>query len=156
MQHIWIFQLATSPSTTIKAMLLPQLDAFMETWKAHGAPVPGHARLLHDRFVVVQAEPGHASGCSIDSMTKGVTEILAQHGLEALGADRIFFREQDGSIAHIDFKEAKAALLSGRMNAQTTVFDSTLGNAHQLEQWEVPLEKTWLKRFLPAAAEAKS
>ena len=101
MRHVWIFQLASAPTESQKASILPQLEAFVAIWKAHGAPVPGEVSLRHERFVVVQAEPGHASGCSIDSMNKGVHEILTAAGIEILGPERVFFREIDGSIASI-------------------------------------------------------
>jgi hypothetical protein len=152
MRHVWIFQMAAAPSAAQKASIIPQLEAFVAVWKAHGAPVPGEVSLRHEHFVIVQAEPGHASGCSIDSMNKGVNDILAQAGIEVLGPERVFFREADGGIGHIDFKEAKAAILSGRLNAGSTVFDSTLGNTNDLSRLETTLDKTWLGRFLPQKA----
>jgi hypothetical protein len=85
MQHIWIFQLAAAPSSTVQASIMQALDGFLAVWKAHGSPVPGKAEMRHDRFIVVMAEPGHASGCSIDAMTKGVNEILQNHQQEVLG-----------------------------------------------------------------------
>jgi hypothetical protein len=152
MQHLWIFQLATAPSAEAKILILNQLEAFVAVWKAHGAPVPGSVSLRHDRFVVVMAEPGHASGCSIDSMTKGVTEILTQHDIAVLGPERVFFKEADGSIADIDFKEVKAAILAGRLSADSIVFDSTMGQTNELDRWEVQLQTTWMGRFLPQRA----
>lgn len=152
MQHIWIFQLATAPSAAAKSSILDELSSFVAVWKAHGAPVPGAVELRHDRFVIVQATPGHASGCSIDSMTKGVTDILRQHGLQVLGAERVLFRDADGSIADMDFKDARAHVASGRIHADTIVFDSTMGQSNDLNLWEVPMHKTWLGRFLPQRA----
>lgn len=152
MRHVWIFQLGSEPSAAVTAQLLADLNAFVAVWKAHGTPVPGSVDIRHGRFVIIQAEPGHASGCSIDSMTKGVTEILQKAGLEVLGPERVFFKDAAGAVAHIDFKEAKAALLDGRMNAETTVFDSTLGNSNELSRWEVPSHQTWLARFIPLKA----
>jgi hypothetical protein len=152
MRHVWIFQLGTAPAQAARAQLLQELDAFIAVWKAHGSPVPGTAELRHDRFIIVQAEPDHASGCSIDSMTKGVNEILAKHGLEVLGADRILYRAADGSIQNMDFKDAKAAIAAGTLKPDTIIFDSTLGNSSDLSRWEVPLEKTWMVRFLTQRA----
>jgi hypothetical protein len=154
MQHVWIFQLATALTDSVKSSLLKELNAFVAVWKAHGTPVPGMVEVRHDRFVIVQAEPGHASGCSIDSMNKGVNEILANHGVVVLGPENVFFREKDGFIASIDFKEAKAAILQGRLNADSTIFDSTMSNKNDLNFWEVSLESTWLKRLLPQPAKA--
>lgn len=149
MQHVWIFQLALAPSDATKAAILHELDAFMAVWKAHGSPVPGKAEIKHDRFVVVVAEPGHASGCSIDSMTKGVNDILSKQGIAVLGPENVFFRENDGNLAHVDFKEIRGAVQSGRLHADTIVFDSTMGQSNDLTRWEVPLHTTWMARFVP-------
>lgn len=152
MQNVWIFQLASAPTAESKHKMLEELDGFMAVWKAHGAPVPGEAKLHYDRFVVVHATPGHASGCSIDAMNKGVSDILGNYGLTVLGADQIFFKQDDGSIDYVDFRDAKSSILAGKLNANTIIFDSSLGQASDLSKWEQPLSQTWLGRFLPQSA----
>jgi hypothetical protein len=152
MRHIWIFQLAAEPDTITEARIQSRLDGLIDSWKAHGTPVPGQSEIRYSRFVIVQAEPGHASGCSIDSMQRGVTDILHALGHTAVGHDQVFYRAADGSIASIDFREARAAVADGRLHAGTIVFDATLGQSSDLDRWEVPLEQTWLARFLPQRA----
>lgn len=152
MRHVWIFQLATSPDSGQSATLTSGLDHLMQTWKAHGSPVPGTYQIRYDRFLIVQAEPGHASGCSIDSMNRSVAELLSNAQLQVLGADRVLYRGADGGIQDIDFKEVRAAIQDGRLHADTTVFDSTLSNSNDLSKWEVPLSQTWMARFLPVKA----
>jgi hypothetical protein len=149
MQNVWIFQLDSALPETTKAVLLPQLQRFVADWKSHGAPVPGDVSMAHDRFVIVRADPGHASGCSIDSMTKGISEILASHGRHVMGPEFVLFRDGNGGISHLDFREVRDALLSGRLHAHTMVFDSSLGNSNDLSRWEQPLHQTWMGRFLP-------
>lgn len=152
MRHIWIFQLASTPDSGQSAILTSGLDHLMQTWKAHGSPVPGTYQVKYDRFLIVQAEPGHASGCSIDSMNRSVSEILTNANISVLGAERVLFRAHDGSISDIDFKEVKAAIQDGRLNAESIVFDGTLANSNDLAKWEVPLSQTWMARFLTVRA----
>ena len=152
MQHVWIFQLAQAPSETAKSAILKDLDAFMVSWKAHGSPVPGVAELRYDRFVIVVAEPGHASGCSIDAMTKGVGQILSNQGIEVLGPEYVMYKDASGNISKMDFKAVRAAVLDGTLSAQSIVFDSTMGQSNDLARWELPLEQTWMGRFLPQKA----
>ena len=106
------------------------------------------ASFPHDHFLVVQAVPGTTSGCSIDAMTKGVEGILSRTSVDVLGPDQVFFREKDGTIAHLDFRNIKAAVLSGRLTADSTVFDASMGQGSDLRKWEVPLSATWMSRFL--------
>jgi hypothetical protein len=148
MRNIWIFQMAESPSQAVQFQILAELQAFMAQWKAHGTPVPGEAAIHYDRFVVVRATPGHASGCSIDAMQKGVTDILAAHQIQVLGPESIFYKDKDGGISFFDFREAKATVSSGRLDADTIIFDSTLGQTNDISRWEQPLGKTWMGKFL--------
>jgi hypothetical protein len=148
MQHIWIFQLSRALTPQEKGMISQEMDRFLAQWKSHGAPVPGEASFPHDHFLIVQAVPGTTSGCSIDAMTKGVEGILSRTSVEVLGPDQVFFREKDGAIAHLDFRNIKAAVLAGRLTADSTVFDASMGQGSDLRKWEVPLSATWMSRFL--------
>jgi hypothetical protein len=148
MQHIWIFQLSRALTPQEKGAISQEVDRFLTQWKSHGAPVPGTASFPHDHFLIVQAVPGTTSGCSIDAMTKGVEGILSRTSVDILGPDRVFFRDKDGKIAHLDFRDIKPAVVSGRLKADSTVFDASLGQASDLRKWEVPLSSTWMSRFL--------
>lgn len=152
MQHTWIFQLSRSLSEAEKARLTQDLDRFLAQWKSHGAPVPGTAEMPYNHFIIVQAVPGTTSGCSIDAMTKGIEGIISRTSVELLGPERVFFREKDGSIAHLDFRDIKGAVQAGRLRAQTTVFDASLGQSSDLRRWEVPLSATWMGRFVLQSA----
>jgi len=148
MQHNWIFQLATPIAEPAATQLQSALDRLTAEWKAHGAPVPGQARIVYSRFVIVQAQPGSTSGCSIDSMTRGVESLLTQAGLQHLGPDQIFYRNAQGAIANIDFRNVSAALAQGDMGPETTVFDASLNQTNDLARWEVPLKETWMGRYV--------
>lgn len=151
MQHIWIFQLKNALSAAEQAPLQQSLDQLTADWKAHGAPVPGQAEIRYDRFVIVQAAPGSTSGCSIDSMTRGVEALLAQRQAEVLSPNYIFYRNAEGALAQVDFREVAAAIAAGTLTADTVIYDSTLGQSHDLSRWEVKLSDSWLSRYLPVA-----
>lgn len=116
--------------------------------------VPGAHDVKYDRFIVVQAEPGSTSGCSIDSMNHGVDAILAKFGLEALPHNHIFYWNAAGELEQVDFREVKAAIEAGKMGPDTVVFDSSLGQEDDLKRWEVKLADSWMARFLPAPQDA--
>ena len=128
---------------------LKDLVVLMQEWKAHGAPVPGEAEIHYDRFILVKAVPGTASGCSIDSMNHGVDEILAKNGAELLPNNYIFFRNDRGILDYVDFREVRGAIANGDLKPETTVYDSTMGQSNDPNRWEVRLEDSWLSRFLP-------
>ena len=148
MQHTWIFQLAEDIPADQQAPLQASLVRLTADWKAHGAPVPGEADIRHDRFVVVQAEPGSTSGCSIDAMTHGVEDLLSQAQLRLLPPNYIFFRHDDGTLDHLDFRDMPEAIRDGRLHAGTIVYDSSLNQTNDLKRWEVKLQDSWLARDL--------
>lgn len=122
----------------------------MKQWKSHGADVPGQFDIKYDRFLLIQAEPGTTSGCSIDSMNHGVDEILANHSLKTLPHNFIFYKNSEGELSQVDFREVKSAIQQGSMGPDTVIFDSSLAQSNDLARWEVKLADSWLARFLPA------
>jgi hypothetical protein len=152
MQHTWVFQLSRALSEQEQDKVAADLDLFLAQWKSHGAPVPGVALLPYGHFIVIQAVPGTTSGCSIDAMTKGVEGILAKTNVALIGPERIFFRNTFGQIEHIDFRDLSATILAGRLDGNSVVFDSSLGQKGDLKYWEVQLQDTWMQRFIPQRA----
>ncbi len=154
MQHNWIFQLKTHLSRSQRAQLLRDLVVLMEEWESHGAPVPGVAEIRYDRFILVKARPGTTSGCSIDSMSQGVDKILTKNGAELLPNNFIYFRNSEGVLDYIDFRDVRGAIESGDLHPESTVYDSTFGQTNDLSRWEVSLKNCWLARFLPKVSQS--
>ncbi len=154
MQHNWIFQLKDHLSRSQKRQMIKDLVVLMEEWKSHGAPVPGVAEIRYDRFIVVKATPGANSGCSIDSMNHGVDNILTKNGAELLPNNFIYFRNSEGVLDYIDFRDVKGAIEAGQLKPETTIYDSTLGQANDLNLWEIRLMDSWLARFLPKVSQS--
>lgn len=148
MQHTWIFQLETPLNNEQTGQIQTGLNQLMESWKSHGAPVPGQAEIRHQQFVLVQAEPGANSGCSIDSMTHGVEGILGTAGVAILPNNFITFRNAVGEVDKVDFREVKSAIADGVLSPETTIFDASLQEG-SLDGFEKKLSESWLARFLP-------
>ncbi len=151
-QFTWIFSLLRSVTPAEKESLQQNFLQFQGQWKTHGTPVNGLIRLHHDRFVVIQAreDDGRPSGCSIDSLRRGVTEILSNHQLPWSDGSEVSYRDGNGEIHLVHFQQIPSLLAAGTLQPDSIVFDHTLKNSDDLSQWERPLKDTWLKRFLPA------
>jgi hypothetical protein len=148
MQNIWIFQLTQVLEPSSEANLKRGLDQLMVDWKAHGTPVPGTYEIRYHRFVIVQSAPGATSGCSIDSMTHGVEDLLSTAGVKPLPHNNILYRNAAGEIELVDFREVGAAISAGKLGPDTIVFDMSLGQTQDLNRFEVRLADSWLKRYL--------
>ena len=78
-QKIWFFSLLSPIDTAQSARLSDLFSQFLSQWRSHGTPVEGTFEVLHNRFILIKGavEGDTPSGCSIDAMRKGVTQILA-------------------------------------------------------------------------------
>lgn len=151
MQHTWIFQLEKPFTAAQQPALAQGLNEFLQRWKAHGHPVKGAAELRHQRFFILQAEEGTTSGCSIDSMTREMEQILSAQGLALLEPAFILYRQADGGMGQVHFRDVRTAIASGQLTADTVVYDTSMGQSSDLARFEVPLSQSWLGRHLPVS-----
>ena len=152
-QYTWFFTLPAPLTATAREALSRDFAAFTAQWKSHGTPVQGLIEIRYDRFVVAQANPDDArpSGCSIDSLKRGIAHILERHGMQWLDAGYVAYRDAAGHVQLTHFSQLDALVAGGTLRADTIVFDHSLGQSDDLTQWEVPLKQTWLKRYLTPA-----
>lgn len=148
--YTWIYSLETEVSDTHASQLRIDFDKFVQQWKSHGTPVDGLIRLFYNRFVVIQSDPAvsRPSGCSIDSLKRGIAQILKQHNLSWLEAAYVFYRDANGQIQHMHYQHISSKVSSGELHAETIVFDHSLSQSDDMSKWEVPMNQTWLKRYL--------
>ena len=149
--NTWIFSLAKTITAPQQQALAQDFKRFLAQWHTHGKAVAGEIFLAHDRFVVVRLAPEavRPSGCSIDSMRQAVSRILMEHQCDVLDASHVFFRDLDGAIRYEKHHQLPALISHGTLQADSMVFDHSLGGRDQLDHWEVPLHQSWMKRYLP-------
>ena len=149
--YTWIFSLAESLSDDQKAQLEQRFASYLTKWNSHGRPLKALILVRHHRFVIVQADPteNRPSGCSIDSLKRAVTQILEAEGLKSVDASRIHYKGRSGEIFSLDFRDLPKAIQAGELTGESLVFDHSLGQSDDLSRWEVSLQDSWMKRFLP-------
>ncbi len=149
--YTWIFSLESTLTEAQNTQLEQTFQRYLEKWNSHGRPISAQILVRHNRFVLVQADPdeNRPSGCSIDSLKRAVSQILEAEGLNSVDASRVFYKDPTGKVASIDFRELPNALKEGTISPETQVFDHSLGQSDDLSRWEVSLQDTWMKRFLP-------
>lgn len=148
--YTWFFSLASPLTDAQEAALLRDFQAFTAQWESHGTPVTGLIQVKYKRFVIAQASPNEArpSGCSIDSLRRGIEQILAHHRFAYLDPSQVFFRTEGGTIETVDFRQIPQLVSAGQLQADTMVFDHSLSHTDDLNKWEVPMHTTWLSRYL--------
>lgn len=155
-EYTWFFSLEKPLTEHQRTALLADFDRFVAQWQTHGKPVDGLIRLFYDLFVVIQSNPTDArpSGCSIDSLRRGVEQLLTHHGAAWVDPTWVFYRDKENAIQRVQFQQVPTLVSDGTLTADSTMFDHSLGQSDDLNRWEVPMSSMWLKRYLPKEQQA--
>ena len=148
--YVWIFGVSPAVTGRSAASLLQRVDAFLDEWTAHGAPVLAASEFRDGSFLIIAAAPqSERSGCSIDRMFGTLQSLERDLGVKILDPNRVFFRHGDGrvdAITRAEFRE--------RGDLHTTVFDTTVERLGDVRSgaWERKAEESWHKDLLRKTA----
>lgn len=153
--RVWVFASDRALDDDESRRLLVAVDAFLATWRAHGAPLTS-ARLLRDRYFLVigvdQRETG-ASGCSIDGLYRVLRDLEPALGATLLESDRVYYRDAAGTVQSATRGEVSALAAAGEISPGTRVYDTMVGTAGELRgRFERAASESWHARLAPALA----
>ena len=132
-------------------VLLAGVDAHLEDWKAHGAPLTVGREWRDGRFLIVAVDQSTAgaSGCSIDGLFRVLQQLERQVGASLVGGGRVFYRGDHGVVQSASRDEIASLAQSGVITKDTVVFDTTLTD---LGAWRTHFEqrakKSWVNDLL--------
>ena len=149
--YIWIFGVSPALDEAGEVKMVQRVDAFLDKWAAHGAPIDSARDLIEGTFLVIAAaKTSERSGCSIDRLFGTLRQLESELGVAILDANRVFFRHGDGradSMTRSEFRD--------KAEAHTTVFDTTAETLREVRSgtWERRAEDSWHRELLrrPAA-----
>lgn len=155
---IWIFPLSKALNNQATAQVEAGLEQFISTWKSHGQPVKGDFEIRYNQFVIMAADleashirkdnelAGGIGGCSMDSLHRGVKEVVGQAGATLSDLSSIQYRS-DTEIVEVSRSQFQQLVSDGKVSNTTTVFNNTIQSLSELQAgtWEVPLKDSWHK-----------
>ena len=143
--RLWIFAAERRLSADEQDRLLGVVDEFLDQWKAHGHRLSAARELRYGQFLLVAVDESQegASGCSIDAMTRSLSELERQLDVELVNHGPVLYRTTDGVT-----RTTRAAfgdrVKAGEIAPETIVFNNTLTRVGDLaDQWEVPAHASW-------------
>lgn len=144
--RLWIFPVSRSLTPQEEEGVLARVDAFLEGWAAHGAPLVAGRDWREGRFLLVAVDESSVppSGCSIDSLVRILKEEGETLGTSFLEHGPVWYRSQ-GAIEQASREAFKGRVEEGLVTADTPVFDHTLTRLSQLRdgEWEKPASRSW-------------
>lgn len=149
--QVWVYQadrlLSYDELDDIREALFP----FLDQWTSHQQNLYTYGNVFHRRFIALfvdgSASTG-ASGCSIDSSVKFITQLGNKLGVDFFDRMSFCYFDNNEEIHKVNKASFKKLYQSGQINDQTLVFDHLVKTKGDfLEKWTVPLGESWLLRM---------
>jgi len=151
--RIWIFGMDPELSDDAARDFLRGVDAFLDGWAAHGAPLEAGRSLRCRRFLLVGVDERavRPSGCAVDALVRAVGRLAERTGARLAGNEAVWRRALDGKIVRLSRSEFRREALAGRIGGASNVFDNTIDRMADLRagKWEGPASDRWHAALLP-------
>jgi hypothetical protein len=151
-QKIWAFTLKEKLDPQITDDLSAEINSFLMTWDAHGAPVDGELEILHDQILVIKLTTDNTipSGCSKDKLDKSIRRACDIHGVQILDESNIVVKQNEEEIEIYSRAQFKEFLKSGTLPIDAQLLDyTTLGeNGTNSNNLFKPIRDTWAKNLV--------
>lgn len=145
---VWVYQSNRELSEEETAQLQPQLNQFASSWTVHNQQLKAAAQIVYNRFIVLVVDESQAgaSGCSIDKSVRFMQDIEQSLGINLFDRFNTAYLE-NGQIHSATREELEELLRTGKINAETIVFNNLVANLQDFEtKWQVPLKDSWHAR----------
>lgn len=144
--RLWVFPMSRPLSGDERSTLLDEVDAFLERWAAHGAPLRSARELVEDRFLLVgvDVDAEAPSGCSIDALVNNLVGIARERGFTLTDHGPVRYRDGD-EIREASRNAFRDLARDGSLGPDVRVFDTTLTRVGLLRSGglERPARDSW-------------
>jgi len=152
--RVWVFGSDKVLSEEGTKSLLTGVDAHLEDWKAHGAPLTVGREWRDGRFLVVAVDQSTtgASGCSIDGLFRVLQQLEREVGANLVGGGRVFYRGAQGEVQMTTRDQVAGLANSGVISKDTVVFDTSLTDLGTFRAcFERRAKESWVNDLLPSS-----
>ena len=147
----WVFGADHTLSEKQSQELISEVDRFLVSWNAHGAPLSVGRDLKYGRFltVAVDQSTAGASGCSIDGLFRTLKSLEPKLGASLVTSGLIFYCDETGEVRSVDREEFAALGAQGRISARTRVFDPTVTSLGEWRaRFQLDLKDSWHAKLI--------
>lgn len=149
--RVWIFGADRALSAQEQSSIRETLVHFLANWSAHKVPLAATGDIVSDRFVIVALDEtqSSASGCSIDTLFRQVSELERNHGLRLLDSSLLFYANASGEVQTTDRPGFRKLAADGVISESTAVYDPTLGTLGEVRKgFPVAAKESWHRQLL--------
>ncbi len=149
--RLWIYQAGRIFTSEEEGLINKELEAFCETWVAHGHPLKTSFRIAHHQFIILAADESYQlpSGCSIDSSVHIIKTLQAEAGIDFFDRTQIAFKLND-EVKLFPMTKLKEEFTNGTLTPETLSFNNLVTTKLEWQNnWLVSVKNSWLARYLP-------
>lgn len=154
--RLWSFACNRELDAAEEAEFLGRMDAFLDSWQAHGHALDVARDWRDGRFLLVAVDETTAppSGCSIDALMHTLQAEGRRLNAELVGNSRLWYRDRAGRPTSSSRAEFAAAATRGEVDSETTVFDFTVLSLADVRagRWETRAADAWHARAFALSA----
>jgi hypothetical protein len=150
--RVWVYQSSRLFSLSEALEITAKLNAFVASWKSHGAPVKGYGNLLFGQFIVLMADETATgvSGCSTDSSVHLIKEIETLFKIQLLERQNLAFVIND-KIQLVPLSQLSHAGENNDIGPETLYFNNLVQTKKELlANWIIPVKDSWLRNRIAA------
>lgn len=144
--RVWVFPAHRRLEAHEVEALLREVDAFLDGWAAHGAPLRSGRHLVDEQFLVVgvDEDASEPSGCSIDALVNRLESLGETLEVRLVDHAPVWYRSPEG-IRAVSRDVFRAMARGGDVSAETPVIDTTLTRLSVLRDagLERPARESW-------------
>nr|AOE09911.1 ABC transporter, ATPase [uncultured bacterium]CCG00860.1 conserved hypothetical protein [uncultured Flavobacteriia bacterium] len=148
--RVWIYQADREFTDREMDFIASKAEDFINQWTRHGDDLKGSFTFKYNQFLVLAVDESfnNVSGCSIDSSVRFVQALEKEFQLDLMNKMNITFKDND-TINLAKLPDFQKFVKEQIVTAETIVFNNMVNTKEDFENnWEVPVSKSWHKRFL--------
>lgn len=150
--RVWIYQANRELTYDELDIAREQLFPFMDQWSSHSQELYTYGNIFHKRFLALfvdsHASTG-ASGCSIDSSVRFITQLGEQLGVDFFDRLQFCYLDQNEDVQAVNRIQLKDAYQNGLIDDNTYFFDNLVSTKKDfLEKWTTHLGESWIKKMI--------
>lgn len=148
--RIWVYQSDREFTQEEVDYISNQSKEFINQWTKHGTDLKGSFTIKYNQFLILAVDQGfnNVSGCSIDASVHFVQALEQKLNVDMMDKMNISFKVGE-HINVVKMNAFRQFAKEKKIKADTLVFNNMIDTKQELEeQWEVPAEQSWHKRFL--------
>lgn len=146
--RIWVYQSDRILKDSEMGQISQYLSTQISTWESHGSPLQASFEFFYNKFLVLGVNTFYQdpSGCSIDTSTRWLKEIQQNFKIDFFDRSIAYFEED--TLNFFPILEAKKQVLSGKVNANTTILNHQIGTLSDLKNhWKLKASDSFMKKY---------